>query len=82
MYSIFFTILCDGKRLNRQKVPITYFYCACVEVASYGLVLKPKLTSNVTMEQFYSHQGPDIMDINDVVIDDYEDLLDTGDFSK
>ena len=34
------------------------------------------------MEQFYSHQGPDIMDINDVVIDDYEDLLDTGDFSK
>ena len=71
-----------AKRLKRQKVPRTYFYCACVEVASYGLILEPELLFNVKMEQFYSDEGPDIFDIDDVVIDDYKDLLDTGYFTK
>ena len=71
-----------AKRLNRQKHPRTFFYHTCVEVASYGLILEPELSFNVKMEQFYSDEGPDILDIDDVVIDDYEDLLGTGYFTK
>ena len=53
-----------------------------MEVASYGFILEPELSFNVKMEQFYSDEGPDILDIDDVVIDDHEDLLDTGYFTK
>ena len=71
-----------AKRLNWQEVPKTYFYHTCMGVASYGFILEPKFAFFVKMEKFYSDKGPDILDIDDVVIDDYEDLQDTGYFSK
>ena len=39
------------------------------------------ISFHVKMEQFYSNE-PDTLKIDYVVIDEYEDILDTGNFSK
>ena len=73
-----------AKRLHEQEVSRTYFSHACVRVASRGFFLQPTVLLSifaVKMDNFMSEQGPDVIDINDFITDDYKDLLETGYFS-